>query len=125
MGMTADALDALAAQAEDSSRLGFGGNLDGGGAIQRRDFDLATQCCRGERDRHFAMQVVVVALEDIVRLEVDLDIQIARRAAIDAMLALAGQANAIALIDPGWNLDRQRLVLLEAAGAVAILQGSG
>jgi hypothetical protein len=55
-----------------------------------------------------------------VLLEVDLDIKIARRATIDAMLALAGQADAIALVDPGRNLDGQRLVLLDAAGAGAV-----
>jgi hypothetical protein len=71
------------------------------------------------------MQVVVVAREHRMLLEVNLDIKIARRATIDAMLTFANQPYAIALIDPGRNLDGQRLVLLDATGAGAVLQGSG
>jgi hypothetical protein len=71
------------------------------------------------------MQVVMVALEYCVRLEVDLHVEVARRAAVDAMLAFAGEAYAIALVDPGRNLDRQRLVLLDATGAMTGAAGVG
>ena len=52
-----------------------------------------------EADRHLAMQVVAVALEDRVLLEVDHDVEVARRAAVHAGLAFARQADAVALVD--------------------------
>jgi hypothetical protein len=58
------------------------------------------------------MQVVVVALEHGVRLEVDLHVEVARRAAIDAGLALAGEAYAIAFVDPAGILTDSVLCCL-------------
>ena len=54
-----------------------------------------------------------------MRLQVDDDIQVAGRTAVHAGLALARQPDAVVLIDAGRNLDRQRLVLLDAPGAAA------
>lgn len=89
MFAAAQCLDAFAAQAEDGAALRFGGNLDLGVAVQRGDFDFAAQGCGAETDRHFAMQVAAVALEDGVFLEVHDHIQVARRAAVDAGFAFA------------------------------------
>ena len=125
MVLAAHALDALAAQAEHLAGLGFGRNLDLGVAVQGGDVDLAAQCGSGEADRHFAVQVVVVALEHGVRLDLDDHVEIARRAAVDAGFAFAGEADAVAFVDAGGNLDRQRLVLLDAAGALAGAAGVG
>src|SRR6185369_14334343 len=71
---TAHALDALAAQAESLAALGLVRHLDARAAFERRDLDLTAERRRGERHRHFAMQVVMVALEHRVRLEVHLHI---------------------------------------------------
>ena len=71
------------------------------------------------------MQVVVVALEHRVLLEVNLHVEVAGRAAVDAVFAFAGEPDAIALVDAGRNLDRQRLVLLDASDAVAAVAGVG
>jgi hypothetical protein len=54
----------------------------------------------------------------------DLHIQIARRAAVDAGFAFARETNAIALVDAGGNPHRQGLVFLDAAFAMAWVQGS-
>ncbi len=54
-----------------------------------------------------------------MRFQVDDHIQVARRPAVDAGFAFAGQADAIALVDAGRNLHRQRFVLLEASRAAA------
>src|SRR5437870_4941968 len=72
-----------------------------------------------EADRHLAMQVVAVALDRRVRLEVDGDVEVAGRAAVHARLALAGKADAIAFVHAQRNLHRERLVLLHAPGAAA------
>ena len=106
MAVAADALDALAAQSEDPAGLGFRRNPDGGGAIQGRDFDLATQCGGSEGNRHFAMQIVVVALKNRMLLEVNLHVQVAGWATVDAMFAFAGKPDTIAFIDTCWNFYR-------------------
>ncbi len=85
----AHSLDALAAQAEHLAGLGFRRDLDLGVAVQRRDLDFATQRCRGEADRHFAVQVVMVALENRVCFDLDHHVEVARRTAIDTGFAFA------------------------------------
>jgi hypothetical protein len=50
------------------------------------------------------VQVVAVALEDLVLLDADLDVQVAGRAAVGARLAVAGRADAHAFVDAGGDL---------------------
>src|SRR5476649_1399172 len=113
------ALDALALQAEGLARLRALGYRERHLAGQRRHFDFTTQGRLAERDRHFAMQVVAFALEHGVRLDVDFHIQIARRAAIGTRFAVAGRADAHAVVDADRDLHFQRLVALDATGAAA------
>src|SRR5690606_11434685 len=101
----ADALDALAAQAEDLAGLGFGRDLEARNTVQRGDLDLAAKRGDGDADRHLAMQVIVVALEHTVFLEVHLDVEIAAGAAVDAGLTFAAETDAIAFIDTRRNFD--------------------
>jgi hypothetical protein len=51
------------------------------------------------------MQVVVIALEHRVRFEVDLDVEVSRRAAIDPGFTLSTETNPVALVDAHRNLD--------------------
>ena len=89
-------------------------------ARERGHFDFAAQRRRGERNRHLAMQVVAVALEHRVLLDVNLDVQIARRTAVDARLAVARRADAHAVVDTCRDLHFQRLGFLHLARAVAV-----
>ena len=108
---------------EDLAGLGFGRNLDLGRPIQCRDLDLTAEGSRRETDRHLAVQVVVIALKHGVRLDVDHDVKIARRAAVYPGFAFAREPDAIALVHARWNLDREGLVLLDAPRALA--RGAG
>src|ERR1700760_4096163 len=65
------------------------------------------------------------ALEDRMLFDPDLDVQIARRAAVAARLALAVQANAIAGIHAGGNFDRQGLLLANPSLSIATVTGIG
>src|SRR3546814_18774340 len=56
---------------------------------------------------------------DVVRAHAHLDVQVARRRARRAGLALPGQADAVAAVDTGRHLHRQDLFLLHAARAAA------
>ncbi len=117
--------DPLAAQAEDLAGLRARRNLEGHVAVQGRQFDLATQCRRGETDGHLAGQVRAFALEELVRRDADLDVQVAGRTAVAAGLALTRQANAIAVIDTRRHLDRERPRLADPPATMAIETGVG
>ena len=72
---------------------------------------------RHEADRHLAGQVRAVALEDRMLADDDLDIQVAGRPAIAARFALAGEPDAVAVVDAGRHLDREPLACAHAAVA--------
>jgi hypothetical protein len=69
------------------------------------------------------VQVIAVALEELVRLDVEYDVEVAGRATETAGFALAGVADAGVLLDAGGDLD-QDLVLAGDAG-VAAAGGAG
>src|SRR5690606_14548267 len=71
------------------------------------------------------MQVVAIALENLVLLDVDFHIQVARRPAVYTRFAIAGGADAHAVIDTGRNLDFQRLGALDLAQAATGGAGVG
>src|SRR5207253_3131720 len=71
-------------------------------------------------DRHLAVQIVAVALEHRMRLDVDLDVQIARRPAVDAGLAVAGRADPHPVVDARRDLHFERLGFLHLARPVAV-----
>src|SRR5688572_19560625 len=96
--LAAHALDAFALEAEGLAGLRFGGHADLGRAVGGRDRDLAAERRGADGDRHLAMQVVVVALEHRVGLDVDLDVEVSGRAAVHPRLAFAGQSHAIAFV---------------------------
>ena len=99
--------------------LGAFGQVDLSLAGERGHLDLPAQRRSDHADRRGAMQVVAVTFEDFVLLDADLDVQIAGWPAIRAGLAIAGRADAHALVDPGRNLDFECLGLLDAALAAA------
>ncbi len=72
-----------------------------------------------DADRHLAVQIVAVALEDRMRAHPHLDVQIAGRRAGGAGFALAGKADAIAAVDTRRDAHRQRARVLDAALATA------
>ena len=89
-----------------------------------RHLELAAERRRGHRDRHAAEEVGAVALEELVRLDRQEDVEVAGRAAAQARLAFAGEADAGAVLDAGRDVDRERALLGDAAGAAAVGQGS-
>src|SRR6266700_3660464 len=119
----AHAANAFAAQPEYLSRLGLGGDPDPCRTVQRRDFDVSAEGRRREADRHLAMQVVVVALEHGVGLDLDLHLEVACRTAVHPGLAFSREANAVAVVDSRRDFHGERFLLLYARGAVAARAG--
>ena len=76
--------------------------------VQRRHFELSAQGGRGHGNRHLAIKIGAVALEELVRLQGQENIKIPGRTAAQARFALTRQANAGAIFDAGRNIDRER-----------------
>ena len=89
-------------------------------AVQRLDGQAGAERGGGHRHGDPAVQVVALAREHVVRPLVDLDVQVAGRAAARADLALTGQADAHLVLDAGRDLDGQR-----PAGADPAVTGAG
>ena len=75
--------------------------------------DFAAERRRHDADRHVAVQVVAIALKNVVLLEADFNVQITRGAAVGARLTIARAANAHAVVDTGRNFDFQGFLALD------------
>src|SRR5690606_176974 len=82
-----------------------------------RHVEFPAERGRHHRDRHAAEQVRPVALVDGVRLERQEDVEIAARPAPQARLALAGKADARAVLDARRDVDGERALARDASGA--------
>ena len=70
-------------------------------------FTLPPSAMVAKPSAQLAVQVVVLAPEHRMLRHVDDDVEIAGRSALGAVLAFAGQAQALARGDAGRNLDRE------------------
>ncbi len=112
---------AFAAQTELFASLGFRRNLEAHlVAIQRWHFQLTPQGSGSKADRHFAIQVVAIALEQSVRLDEYLHIQITRWATIHAAFAFTRQTHPITIVHTRWNAYCQSFLLLLASLTMTI-----
>src|SRR5471030_1027428 len=116
----AQPLDTLATQPERLARLRAFRHGETRAAGQRGYFDLTAKRRRGEWNRHLAMQVVAVAFEHRMLLDVNLDVQIAARTAVDARFAVTRRTNPHAVVNTRRNLHFQRLRFLHLARAMAM-----
>ena len=87
---------ALAAQLEARARLRSGRDVELLAAVERRHLDGPAEGERREADRQLAIEIVAFAMEEVVVLDVDDDVEIAGRAAGGAVLAFALQAQPLA-----------------------------
>src|SRR5208282_937136 len=111
---------ALAAQAELVAALGSGRHIDARArAVERGHLDGAAEGCRRHRNRHAAENIGAVALEEEVRLDGEKDVEVAGRRSPHAGLALAGEPDARAVLDPRRDRDRKRLLARDPSAAVA------
>src|SRR5215467_386995 len=90
---------------DDLAGLGSRADVEFPGPVQGLDAQGGAECGRGHRDGHRAVQVVGLALEDRVRALDDLEEEVTRRATARADLALAGQLDVGAVLDPRGDPD--------------------
>src|SRR3569623_101897 len=89
-------------------------------AVEPWDRDRSAERRRGEADRRVGVERGPFALENGVALHMQEDIEVARRRAARPSLAFARQPDARAFIDPGGDIDGQRLGLFDASLAAAV-----
>jgi len=83
--------DAFSFEPEDFSRLRAGGDLHFDFAFERRDVDLRAQGRLNEADGDFADNVQALSDKKRMRLDLDYDIEIARRTAGGAGFSLVAE----------------------------------
>ena len=82
----------FAAQPEHRVGLCASGDFDRGLVGERGHLNLCTQRSLDETHGHFAEQIIAIALENLVRLEMQHHVEIARWSAAQSALAVAGRA---------------------------------
>src|SRR6185437_6798757 len=111
---------ALGGDAEAPSGLGSRRHFHLGLAlVDGRHLELTAQGCGHHRDRHAAMQVGAVALEELMRREREENIEVTGGTAAHTGFAFAGKANAGAVFHALRDVDRQRALARDPARAGA------
>ena len=119
LAVTLEVLDAAAFEAKHRAVLGAGRDFDRDGRVQGGHFHLGAEGGLGEADGHFAKEVVAVALKNLMGLDMQNDVQIAGRAALDSRLAVAGGTEADAGVHAGGDFDGDLGGAFAAAAAAA------
>src|SRR5262245_31537058 len=88
-------------------------------ALEARDGDFAAERQRRVVERNLAEQVVAIAMEERVFLDVNHHIEVTGGAAATARLTLAAEAQPLSACDASGNLDRQLPGLLHSSGSAA------
>ena len=111
---------ATARQDDDLARLRPGRQLELLLPVERRDREGGAE--RGLREGQVDGRVDVVALahESLVGTDAHLDVDVAGPAADEPGVPVAGQADLLAVVDSRRDLDRERPLLDDAAGAAAL-----
>ena len=110
---------ALAPYPEARPRLSACGDGQVFAAVERRHFDAAAKGECWELNRQLAVEVIPLAVKEIVILDVDDDVEIAGGAAGAAMLPFAGEAHLLACGNTRRNLHAQPALVLNAPRAAA------
>ncbi|GIX63534.1 30S ribosomal protein S12 methylthiotransferase RimO [Babesia caballi] len=109
----------LVLQRLDEEGLTVGGEGELRLAVQRRHDDVPPEQALLERYRHVHVYIVVDPLENLVRLDVDVDEQVAALSAPHAHVSLVGDAHLHALPNPRGDVDADRLGLRPVSRAAA------
>src|SRR5262249_29222146 len=90
-------------------------------AVQRLDRYLRAERRLDDREVDLGEHVVALAHEALVRPDADRDVEVARAAAERARVALAGESDALPVVDPGGHVHVERALLERPSGAGARL----
>lgn len=105
MAVAFEVAESFAFQTENGAVLCAGRDSDLRRAVECWHFDVGAQ--RGLRKTygHIAQEVISVASENIVRFDVEDDVEVAVRAAVSSAFAVSHRAQTGAGVNSGWNPD--------------------
>ena len=89
-------------------------------AIECWDFDLSSEDRLRVSDRHMTDQVLLVTFKEMMLFDVNLDVQVAARPAVEPRLSFTSQAKLHAVIETGRNSNFQFDLFGIASRAAAI-----
>src|SRR5437867_4477000 len=89
-------------------------------ALDRRHVDLVAERRLRRRETCEVHEIVAFATEEVVLLQADEDVEVAGRSAAHARLALAGDAELLAVVDAGRDGQSDLAVLALTAFASAV-----
>jgi len=118
-------LDPPAFQPENLAGLRAGGNLELLGAFEGGNLDGNAESGLDERDRNFAIQMILLAHEEIVLHDLDGDVEISPAPVLVSGLPLPLDAEPGSVIDTRRDADIQRFFLPDVAGPAAFIAGRG
>ena len=111
--------NSVAWQAEGAPAAGLGRDLHRDLAPERRDLHLGAEGRFPHGDRQLDVEIILAALEDRMRGDVNPEVEVPARAAADAGATLAGRADARAVPDTGGDLHFHAVAPRQAPGAAA------
>lgn len=82
-----------------------GRHFNDGFSLEGRDFHFSTENGRDKVDRHITSDIEAFALKDLMRLNGNGHVEIARWPTVGAMLSFIGEAKSHAGLYAGWNMD--------------------
>lgn len=97
-----EVFDAFAFDAKDCPRLSACGDLNDSLAFERGHFNFRPQCRLNEADRHFAVQIVAIALKNFVLSDMQYHIQIALQSPAKTSFSISRRTQ------PGAGVDSRR-----------------
>src|SRR5688572_2434126 len=122
LAATAEARQTEAGEADRLAALRAGRNVVALGLLLAEQGHVERAAERGlaHRQRHVDVEVVAVALEDVVFLLLDVDLEVAGRPAVGPGVAEPAQRNVVALGDAGGDVHGDRRDVDDAAVAAAL-----
>src|SRR5690625_3570453 len=103
--------------------MGASGEFDHLGAVRGRHLEAAAECQLRQADLQLVDQVIAVASELFVALDIQVQVQVAVRAAVDPGVALLRHPQADTRVDTTGHADGDLLALLHAGAAHAFAAG--
>src|SRR5262245_40086168 len=105
IAITLNVLYAFALQPEHRARLSAGRDFQRSVAVECRDGNIRSEGRLNKINRDFAQKVVAIALKNLVSLDVQDDVKIARRPSAKTGFTAAGRAEARASVHAGWDAE--------------------
>lgn len=120
-GTRAHIFNPLPAKTKESLTLGPFRDLEGGPTVKGGDLQFAPEGGGRKANGKITVEVVAIALEDRVCLDIYLNIEITGRSPFGARLPLFGKTDLVTGIDAGGYFDRQGAALLYTTASTAFL----